>query len=274
MEFLSDEGPHRAAALAFYSIFSLVPLLLLVVSAAGLVFQEGTTRLEMLEYVENAVGPSGRNALERGLSNLHDRFANGQDKIMIALSAVGVLLGASAVFRNLLLSLNQVWDVPTHHHRRLWKFARRRLFAFALTLAAGALLLAASVLNVALQMLRDSLQDFPVSGQFWTLTEGLVSLLVSASLVAVVFRIVPDAKLRWRHVALGAWVTAILLELGRWLTGLYLRHSRLTSIYGAAGSIFVLLAWSYVSWILFFWGAEFTQVLNRIRGRQVEPDQQ
>ncbi len=271
-EFLSDEAPHRAAALAFYSLFSLVPLLVLVILAAGLVFRSAPARLELLEYVQSVGGQTARQGVARALSNLQDRLASQGSTAAVVFSIVGVLFGANAVFRNVLLSLNQVWDVPTQHHRKLWRFVRRRLFGFALTFAAGAVLLLAMALSLGLQVVQTWIEPLPHSNALWGLVDTIGSVVVSAVLVALVFRIVPDVELRWRHVVVGSFATAVLLEVGKWAVGLYLRHSRLDSIYGAAASVFVLLAWAYVSWIIFFWGAEFTYTLNRVRGRTIRAE--
>lgn len=268
--FLRDEGPHRSAALAFYSLFSLAPLVVVVITVAGLVLRPGPVRQELLRDVETWIGPAARRSLDPAIENISRSVRRGGGAVAIIVSSALVLVGASAVFRNLLGALNQVWEVPTRKHRRLWGFLRRRLMAFVLALAAGAILLASVIVQTALRVVESWIrsQSGVDLGQ-WVALDIFGSFILAWLMVALVFQVVPDADLHWRHVIIGSLVTAALLTLAQWVISLYVSRINLRSIYPAAGSAFLMLLWFYLAWMVFFWGAEFTYVLNRIRGERI-----
>jgi membrane protein len=246
-----------------------------VITIAGLTFERGPVQQELLTTVEKRMGPSARDRLDSAIGNIRQSVQESGGTVPILVGVVGVLLGASAVFRNLLIALNKVWDVPTRKHTRLWGFIRRRLLGFALMLGAGAILLLSAVIGAGLQVVESWMTDLgALRFVRWLTVDLLGSLIVTTLLVGLVFQIVPDADLNWRHVTIGSVVTAMLITLGRYLAGLYLAHSSFRTIYGAAGSIFVMLVSFYIAWLLFFWGAEFTHVLSRMRGQRVRTDGQ
>jgi len=269
--FLRDEGPHRSAALAFYSLFSLAPLVVVVITAAGLVLRPGPVREELLTGAERWIGPAARESLEPAIENISRGVGGRRGAIAIAISSALVLVGASAVFRNLLGALNQVWEVPTRKHRKVWGFLRRRLMAFVLALAAGAVLLVSVTLQMGLRFVRGWIEaQAGVDLGQWVALDIVGSFFVASLMIALVFQVVPDAELHWRHVIIGSLVTAALLTVAQWVISLYVSRIKLGSIYPAAGSALVMLVWFYLAWMVFFWGAELTYVLNRMRGERIE----
>ena len=273
-EFLEDSPFQLAAALSFYTLLSLSPLILIVVAAAGLVWGQQPVRTQLLNQIQQLVGEAGADTVRTVLE--HTTISDhGVWSMIVGIATL--LFGATTVFAQLQSSLNQIWDVKTAvetvtRHGLLWSLVRTRLLSLTLVLAVGFLLLVSLVVSAALAALHGYLsQSFPGGAILWEILNLLVSLLVIALLVAMVYRVLPDVRLDWPDVWVGAATTSILFGAGKFLIGLYLGHASLGSSYGAAGSLVVFLVWVYYSSLIMFFGAEITFVYARRRRRQVPP---
>lgn len=269
---------HRAAskgaALSFYTLFSMAPVLVLVISIAGLFFGEQAARGEIFGQIEGLVGTQGASAVEAVLAATR-RSGNG---LFAAVTAVVLLLvGATTAFSELKDSLDELWEVPPRQQPGLWGLLRSRLLSFSLILVLAFLLLVSLTINAALAVVErfwGALWSGSTSGIALLVAEAVssaFSFAVVALLFGTIFKMLPETRVAWRDVALGAIVTALLFTLGKHLIGLYLGNSAVASSYGAAGSVVALMLWIYYSAQIFFFGALVTrQYALRFGSRQHE----
>lgn len=269
-----DKASMLAAALAYYTIFSLAPLLVLVVAIANRVLQREDVQALLLEFAQENLGGEVTNIV----SGLLQATGQGGAGLWATIASAGVLIwGATGVFNHLKRALNTIWgvepEIPNGLSGVLY-FLQTRLSAFLLVLGIGFLLVVTFLLNTLFSIVEDLLADF-FPGFSAVVTNQPVSLLIffvmPVILFAVIFRSLPDAHVAWRDVWLGALVTAVFFALGNSLIGIYLRYSSVASAYGAAGSLVVTLLWIYYSAQIFFFGAEFTKVYANRYGSQVKP---
>jgi len=254
---IDDYAPSMGAALSYYTVFSLAPLLLIVVSIAGLVFGQEAARGEIFGQVAQLMGADAAKAIQSLLASVN-KPAEG-----IAATTIGVVLllvGATTVFGELQDDLNRIWQVPTKARvSTWWAWLRTRILSVGLILAIGFLLLVSLAASAAFDAFA-AWSTSPIAG--WEpLVHGInlvLSFVLTTALFALIYRFMPQATIEWRDVGIGAMVTAALFSIGKTLIGLYIGKSALASGFGAAGSLAVLLAWVYYSAQIFLFGAEFT----------------
>ncbi|CAJ0806980.1 hypothetical protein LMG19083_04497 [Ralstonia psammae] len=267
-------GASKGAALSFYTLFSMAPVLVLVISIAGLFFGEQAARGEIFGQIQGLVGAQGASAVEAVLAATR-RSGNG---VFAAVTAVALLLvGATTAFSELKDSLDELWEVPLRQQPGLWGLLRSRLLSFSLILVLAFLLLVSLSVNAALAVVErfwGALWSGSTSGIALVVAQGLssaFSFAVVSLLFATIFKMLPETRVAWRDVALGAIVTALLFTLGKHLIGLYLGNSAVASSYGAAGSVVALMLWIYYSAQIFFFGALVTrQYALQFGSRQYE----
>jgi membrane protein len=273
-EFWEDSPFQLAAALSFYSLLSLSPLVLIVVAAAGLVWSEAYVRVQLLNQIRELVGEAGAETVR---TVLEATTISSRNIGSVIVGIVTLLFGATTVFAQLQSSLNQIWDVKTPvktvtRRGLLWSLIRTRLLSLTLILVVGFLLLVSLVVSAALAAVQDYLSTgLPGGSTLWQAANFLFSLLVISVLIAMVYRVLPDVRLDWRDVWVGALTTSVLFGVGKWVIGLYLGHASIGSSYGAAGSLVVFLVWVYYSSLIMFLGAEITFVYAQHRRRRVRP---
>lgn len=263
-----DNASTLAAALAYYAAFALAPVIVLAVAIAGFVLGRVEVRDEAMRQVSLMAGPQ---AAELVGSAVEQVSRPGASFVATALSAGAMVLSATGLFGELQRSLDVVWNVPYARRSGVLQTLRERATAFVVVLLVGALLLASLVANAALEVASDTLGRFwqPGSALFARVLGYPISFALVTALFALVFKVLPRARVRWRDVWVGAAVTAALFTLGRAALAVYFARSAMASTYGAAGSLAVLLAWLYYSANVFFFGAEFTQVYARTFGSRL-----
>jgi membrane protein len=259
----AHKAPKMGAALAYYTAFSLAPLVVLVVSLVSLAVEESAARAEIVAQFAALAGKEAGATVEAILAHSAKQDAG----VWAAILGFGVLLvGASGVFAELQDSLNAIWEVPPRERRWL-ALLRERLVSFAMVFALGFLVLVSLLLSAGLAALGACMKGWlPGFDAVWEGTNSLVSLVVVTLLFAGLFRFLPDIKVAWRDVWTGAAITATLFVLGKFLLGLYIGRSAFASAYGAAGSLIIVLLWVYYSAQIFFFGAEFTRAFARRHG--------
>lgn len=269
-EWQRDKASLLAAALAYYTVFSITPLLVIAIAIAGAVFGQDTAKGEILAQVNDLVGEKGAQAIEMTLDNVNQPQLKSAASII---SVVVLLIGASGVFAQLQDALNTVWNVKAKPKGGIWLFIRKRLLSFGMVLVIGFLLLVSLILSAVLAGI-SKLEISPLTGftPLWQFLNFGVSFGFISLLFALIYKYLPDAKIRWKDVWVGAIITALLFSLGKYLIGLYLGRSSFGSVYGAAGSLIVFLAWVFYSAQILLFGAEFTQVYARKYGRQIRPN--
>lgn len=269
-EWQKDKAPLLAAALAYYTVFSITPLLVIAIAIAGAVFGQEAAREELLIQINDLVGTQGAEAIKMALDNANQP----QLGSVASLISVGVLLlGASGVFAQLQEALNTVWNITAKPNVGFWNFIQKRLLSFGMVLAIGFLLLVSLIISAILSGISKlDLSILPGLTSFWQLLNFTVSFAFITVLFALIYKYLPDVKIRWKDVWVGATITALLFSLGKYLIGLYLGQGSLGSTYGAAGSLIVFLAWVFYSAQILLFGAELTEVYARRYGRQIRPN--
>jgi membrane protein len=257
------EGPRLGAALSFYTVLSLSPLIILVVAVAGLVFTRSTAQTHILSQVQGMIGEEGGKAVEAMLANAQRPAAG---VLGSAIGLLSLLFGASGVFTELRAALNMIWEVNPDKTSGIMGMLRERFFSFGMVLSIGFLLLVSLVLSTVLAALGKFFGGLlPLPEGVLVALNFLLSFIGIGLLFALIFRFVPETKVRWNDVWLGAIVTAMFFTIGKTLIGVYLGKSSVGSAYGAAGSIIVVIVWVYYSAQIFFFGAEFTHAYAQDR---------
>lgn len=268
-EWNRHKGPRLGAALAFYTLLSLTPLLVIAVGIAGLAFGREAAQTQIVWQIRNLVGPSGAQAVKALLEGARNTT---HGIVATVLGFLTLLFGASGVLIELRDALNTIWEVPPAQRTGLETIVdliKERVFSFALVFAIGFLLLVSLAINACISALGAlSASAFPIPVLILQTANTLVSFIVITGLFAAIYRVMPDAPIEWRDVALGAGVTSLLFTVGKLLIGLYLGNASFASAYGAAGSVVLLIVWVYYSGQVFFLGAEFTKVFADRYGSQ------
>ena len=267
---IDDEPFALAAALSYYTLFSLAPLLTIAIAIAGFFFGAEAAQNQVVETSQGLVGKESAQAIQEMVRKAGEKPTAGV--ISTVFGVIALLFGAGGVVGQLQTSLNQVWDVAPKPGQGIWGFIRQRFISFAMVLSVGFLLLVSLVVSAVLSGMTTLLSN--ALGGVAVLTHAL-DLLVSFAFItllfALIYKFLPDAKIQWRDVWIGAALTSILFTLGKSLIGLYLGSSGVTSVYGAAGSLITVLLWVYYSALIFFLGAEFTKVYATEYGSGVVP---
>lgn len=270
-EYTKDRADLAAAGLAFYTLLSVAPLILIAVAIAGFVLGSGNAQFEAVRLVRQSMGQA---AAETVLDWVKQASESGGVASLIGF--VLVLYTASRLGDQLRVALNQVWNVDERlvqgFKATVGNYLKRRLFAFILVLASGPALLIVFASRALLTGLYDVFfRAMPLAGLLVQVSQLVFSLVTVAAISAIVFRVVPDTRIGWRAVTRGALLTSVLFNVGNWLVGLYLGRAAIGAAYGAAGSAVVVLMWLYFSAQMFLFGAEFTQVYARHHGRGLSP---
>ncbi len=266
-EWSRQKGSRLGASLAFYTLLSVTPLLLIAVSIGGLVFGRQIAESQIVQQIQQLIGPQGARGIQALLNGAQDKTHG-----ILATSAglVTLLFGASGVLLELRDALNTIWEVPQEQTpvlRSLIQVVKERLFSFALVLAIGFLLLVSLVVNAWIAAAGSYFSGvLPMPEAVLYVLNVAISFAIITGLFAAIYKILPEMRLEWRDVLLGAAVTSFLFTVGKFLIGLYLGKASFGSTYGAAASVVILVVWVYYSGQIFFLGAEFTKVFTRRYG--------
>jgi membrane protein len=258
-----DNAPRMGAALAYFAIFSLAPTLVIAIAIAGLFFSKEAVKGQFAGQVEQLVGPEGAQAVQTMLANA-DKL--GSHSLPAILSVVMLFVGAVGLFAELRSAMNTVWKVQPTGSSSILAFLRGYFISLIMVFLIAALLFLLMVANALLTALVEHFDQLKSSlGN--PAVNWIILWLITTLLFAMIFRLLPDRPVAWRDVWLGATVTSVLFNVGSWLIGFYLVHAGVGSVYGAAGSLAVLLTWLYYSAQVFLFGAELTKVYAKSRGR-------
>lgn len=268
---MDDYAPSMGAALAFYTVFSVGPLLIIVIAVAGLVFGHAAAQGEVVAQLRQLLGEEGAIAVQGMLKSVSEPS---QGIIAALVSVAMLLLGATTVLAELQSALDRIWKAPAMKEPgSVWTLISVRIWALGMVLGLGFLLLVSLLASAALAALGKWW-----AGWFggWQLMLQVINFVVSFGLItsafAMIYKLLPRVSIAWRDVWIGAALTALLFTLGKFLIGMYLGRSSIASGFGAAGSLVILLLWVYYSAQIFLLGAEFTRVSAQRRGAVAEPD--
>ncbi|MEJ2672275.1 MAG: YihY/virulence factor BrkB family protein [Deltaproteobacteria bacterium] len=258
-----DKVMTQGAALAYYAVFSLAPLLIIIMAVTGFFLGKQTSRTTIMNYLQQSMGPSASGYID-GL--LKAAYPQGSEGLAAIIGVIILLLGATSVFVMLTQTLNLIWKVGPERSG-LAKLVLTRLLGLALLLLIGVLLFLSVILSTAVHAMAATLTTvIAIPAVAFLIAEAVISFLVITVLFALIYKLLPDAAIAWRDIWIGALVTAMLFSAGKYGLGLYLGRSSVGSAYGAAGSLVVILLWIYYSAQIFLLGAEFTQVYARTYG--------
>lgn len=268
--FIDDMALKYSASLAYYTVFSLAPLLLLVISLAGIFFSKDAFQGKLFAEIKGIVGADAARQIQDTIKHLE---MSGKSTLSVIIGGGTLVVGATTVFAEIQESINLIWQVKPKPKVAWIKLLRDRLWSGSMIVTLGFLLLVSLLLNGALLALSDKLKSFlpDITVFIFNLINLIISFSVITVLFAVIFKVLPDAKMRWRDVRPGAIFTAALFIVGRLVIGLYIGSSGTGSTYGAAGSLIVILLWVYYTSVILYFGAEFTRAYADFYGIKIEP---
>lgn len=264
-----DHAPQQGAALAYYAVFSLAPLLMIVITIAGFVFGQEAAQGQLIEQIKGLVGEKSAQAIQ---SMIEEARRPTVGIIATVVAVVMLLFGATGVFAQLQESLNIIWKVEEKPGEGIWKIIKNRFISLMAVLGTGFLLLISLVISAGLSAIGTTLEHVLPFPEF--LLQGInvfISFSVVTLLFAMIYKLLPDKSIQWSDVWIGAIITSVLFTIGKFLIGLYLGKSDVGIAYGAAGALVVILIWVYYASQIFLFGAEFTAVYAASRGSRCAP---
>ena len=267
---LESQAFIYAAALAFFTVFSIAPVMIVVVAIVGLVLGERAARGELMEQLEQVLGGEAAGVVETAVINSQIEQSG---MLPTIIGVLAIIAGATTVFAQMQQSLNQIWDVaPRPSRNSLWLFIKARVLSLTIVLAIGFVLMVSLLLSVAMRATMNFAEQWlPMPAWSMVGVEVAISLTVITLLFAAIFKILPDVILEWRDVLAGALITAVLFTVGRSLIAMYLANTATASTYGAAGSLVILLLWVNYSSLILLFGAAVTRAHVEARGKVIRP---
>ncbi len=270
-EFSADNILKYSASLAYYTVFSIAPLLVIISTLSAIFFGREAVQGQVYEQLEGLVGSVAAVQIQDIIKNIH---LTGNNFFASVVSVIILLIGATTLFGEVQDSFNKIWGLRIKAKKVWWKLILTRLLSFSLILCIGFIMIVSLVLNALVsafgKFIGRYIHNFSV--YFIEITEALLSLLVATFLFSLMFKWLPDAKIKWKDVLFGGLITAIFFTLGKLAIGFYLGKSNLTTLYGAAGSIIIIMVWVYYSSIILYLGAEFTKVHAKLYGGKIYPN--
>lgn len=272
LEFNDDNAIKLSAALAYYTIFALPPLLIIIITICGFFFGEEAVTGELYGQINGLVGNGAASQIQEAIKNVE---LSGDNMFATVFGIVMLLIGASGVFAEIQSSINFIWGLRAKPDKGVKKFIQNRLMSFSMIASVGFLMLVSLFISTTLDLLSSRLKVyFPESTVYLFYVVNIVIVLASiTTLFAIIFRTLPDGKIRWKDAFIGSGVTAILFMIGKFAIGFYLGSSTVASVYGAAGSVIIILVWVYYSAIILYFGAEFTKVYAKSYGGKIYPNE-
>lgn len=270
-EFSNDNALKYSASLSYYTIFSIAPLLIIIISICDILFNKEAMQGKIYDEIKHLVGNDAAMQIQTTIQNVH---LSNDSWFATIIGVVTLILGATGVFGEIQDSLNRIWGLKVKPTSGWFKLVINRLLSFSLILSLGFVFMVSLASNAIVFAIGSRINKL-FSGaiyNFIPFIENLLSFLITTIIFAAIFKILPDAKIKWKDVIVGALVTALLFVLGKFLIGYYLSTSKLNTMYGAAGSIIIILSWSYYSSAILYMGAEFTKVYALKFDRRIAPN--
>lgn len=270
LDFIDDRGLKLSASLSYYTIFSLAPLLLLLISLAGVFFGREAIQGQVFNEINGLIGNEAAAQIQEIIKNME---LSGKTTSAVIFGSVTLLIGATTVFVEIQESINMIWKVKAKPRRGWVKLLKDRLLSSSLIVGLSFLLIVTFMINGLLLALNEWLKSyFPdVTILLFQIINIFLGFAVITTLFAVIFKVLPDAKISWKQVRFGAFFTACLFMLGRLIIGIYITKSKTGLAFGAAGSLIVILVWVYYTAVILYLGAEFTRVYAEFNGSKIEP---
>ncbi|HEX7457382.1 MAG TPA: YihY/virulence factor BrkB family protein [Ginsengibacter sp.] len=271
-EFSADNILKYSASLAYYTVFSIAPLLVIISTLSGIFFGKEAINGEVYKQLKGLVGSAAAIQIQDIIKNIH---LTGNNFFASVISIVILLIGATSIFGEVQDSLNKIWGLRVKTKKIWWRLIVTRLLSFSLIVSIGFIMIVSLILNAIVSAFGNFLSKYIHHFSVYLIetVEAVLSFLVATFLFSLMFKLLPDAKIRWKDVLFGGFITAIFFTLGKLAIGYYLGKSNLTTLYGAAGSIIIIMVWVYYSSIILYLGAEFTKVHANLFGRKIQPNE-
>lgn len=269
-EFSADNILKYSASLAYYTVFSIAPLLVIVSRLSSFFLGKEAVQGELFIQIRGLVGDLAAKQIQDVVRNIH---LKGDNFFASSASVVILLIGATTLFGEVQDSLNKIWGLRVKKRKTWWKLILTRLISFSLIVCIGFIMVVSLVLNALVsafgKFIGRFIQNFSL--YFIEIAEGILSFIITAFLFSLMFKVLPDARIKWKDVLFGGLVTAIFFSVGKFAIGFYLGNTNLTTLYGAAGSVIIIMIWVYYSSIILYLGAEFTKVHSKFFGGKITP---
>lgn len=271
-EFSADDILKYSASLAYYTVFSIAPLLVIISTLASFFYGKDAVQGQVYEQLQGLVGSVAAIQIQDIIKNIH---LVGNSFFASIVSIIILLIGATTIFGEIQDSLNKIWGLRIKTKKTWWKLIITRLLSFSIILCIGFIMIVSLILNALVSAFGKFLGRYihHFSVYFIEITEALLSFAIAAFLFSLMFKVLPDAKIKWKDVLFGGLITAIFFTLGKLAIGFYLGKSNLTTLYGAAASIIIIMVWVYYSSIILYLGAEFTKVHSKLYGGNIQPNE-
>ncbi len=272
LEWEFNEVSLLASSLAYYTVFSLAPLMVIIIIILGAIYGEATAKQQIVDQMAEIVGEGGAQLLATAIANMREDTRGGLFRLIFNISFFA--FGASGVFAQIQYALDKIWEVKPEPRRQIFHFLRKRILSFAMVLVIAFLLFVSYLINNILVIIVNNLSDLlPGLGYLWQILSFLLSFSVLTLLFAAIYTILPDAQVAWRSTVVGAAITALLFMVGQFFFGLFLSQIDIGSAYGVAGSFVIVITWIYYAAHILFLGAEFTKVYAKLHGSPIVPEE-
>ena len=271
-EFSEDNILKYSASLAYYTVFSLAPMLIVIISLSGLLFGREAMEGHIYSQMKGLVGADAALQMQDTIKNIH---VSGKGFFAGVISVIILLIGATGIFGEVQDSLNKIWGLRIQTKKIWWKLILTRLLSFSLIASIGFIMAVSLILNALIAAFGNYLSRYfsEFSVIFIQITDNVLTFFAITFLFALMFKLLPDAKIKWKDVLIGGLITSIFFTLGKLGIGYYLGRSNLTTLYGAAGSIIIIMVWVYYSAVILYLGAEFTKVYAKLHGGKIYPNE-
>lgn len=271
-DFLDDNAMKFSASLSYYTVFALPPLSILIISISSFFFEKKEVSEEFYGQLNELIGASASEQIEQAMNNVN-LYNSGT--IATIIGVIVLLFSASAVFAEIQSSINYIWGFKAKPNKGLIRFVKNRLLSFSMVVSVGFILLVSLMVNSVVEVLYDQLGFFFKEETIYlvSVVNNIVVFVIISLLFFIIFKTLPDGKIGWRETLAGACFTAVMFMVGKFGIGLYLGTTASSSLYGAAGSLTVILLWVYYSAMILYFGAEFTKVYAEMYGKKIEPNE-
>jgi membrane protein len=271
-EFIEDDILKYSASLAYYTVFSLAPVLIVIISICGVLFGREAIQGRIYGQIKGLVGNDAAVQIQETIKNIH---LTGNNIFATIVSIVVLLIGATGIFGEVQDSLNKIWGLRIKTRKTWWKLILNRLLSFSLIICVGFVMMVSLLLNAIVSAFGNFLARYfsEFSVIVVQITDNVLTFVITTFLFSLMFKVLPDAKIKWKDVLIGGFITSIFFTLGKLAIGYYLGRSNIASVYGGAGSIMIIMVWVYYSSIILYLGAEFTKVYAKLYGGKIFPNE-
>lgn len=271
-EFIEDDILKYSASLAYYTVFSLAPVLIVIISICGVLFGKEAIQGQVYGQIKGLVGGAAAIQIQDTIKNIH---LTGNNIFATIISIIVLLIGATGIFGEVQDSLNKIWGLRVKTRKTWWKLIINRLLSFSLIISIGFIMMVSLLLNAIVSAFGHFLARYfsEFSVVLVQITDSVLTFVITTFLFSLMFKMLPDAKIKWKDVLVGGLITSIFFTLGKLAIGYYLGSSNIASVYGAAGSIMIIMVWVYYSSIILYLGAEFTKVYAKLYGGKIFPNE-